>query len=403
MTAGDGPDFAPLRGYRVIEMCSNIAGPYAGTILAQLGADVIKIEPPEGDDARAFASRINDESIVFHHFGAGKRSIVVDLKKPEGVAVALDLIARSDVVLESMRPGSAAKLGVGPEAVWARSPNALYYDINAYGTGPLGKQLPGYDPLIQAFSGIMEMTGHDDTPPTRCAPSVVDLGTGQWVAMGVLAALIEKSRGGHVRFVETALVDTAFSLVPYQATAAKVTGQRPARAGSGNPIASPYQCYRAKDGYLLVAAANERLWQALVRALDAPALLEDVRFLGVESRSRYRKELEVELNAIFSRADVSHWEATLKNSGVPAGRVLGLEESVVDEVTEERGTFIDSGGVPLVRLPWLFDQASLPWRRPAPRLGENTRDVLAEAGYDDDRVQSLLDIGAVAVEREATA
>ena len=393
--------FVPLSGYRIVEMCSNVAGPYAGMILAQLGAEVIKIEPPEGDDARAFASRIDNESIVFHHFGAGKRSIVVDLKKPEGVAVARDLILSANVVLESMRPGSADKLGVGPEFAKESAPKVLYYDINAYGTGPLGRLLPGYDPLIQAFSGIMEMTGHDDSPPTRCAPSVVDLSTGQWVAMGVMAALFQIALGGDVHYIETALVDTAFNLIPYQATAARVTGQRPARAGSGNPIAAPYQCYRAKDGYLLIAAANERLWQALVRALETPELLSDERFQGVASRSEHRKELEAQLNTILSGDDVAHWIEQLERAHVPVGRVLGLEESVMSNVTEERQTFLDSGGVPLVRLPWLIDNKPLAWRRLAPKLGENSSEVLEEIGYDCARITELLDLGIIGVAQES--
>lgn len=392
--------FAPLSGYRIVEMCSNIAGPFAGMILAQLGAEVIKIEPPEGDDARAFASRIDDESIVFHHFGAGKRSIVVDLKSIEGVAVAHDLILGADVVLESMRPGSADKLGVGSQFVKTRAPHVLYYDINAYGTGPLGYLLPGYDPLIQAFSGIMEMTGHDNSPPTRCAPSVVDLSTGQWVAMGVMAALVQMARGGEVHYIETALVDAAFNLIPYQATAAKVTGQRPARAGSGNPIAAPYQCFRARDGYLLIAAANERLWQSLIRALEAPELLSDERFFGVEARSDHRKELEVVLDAILSRADVAYWIEQLEGEHVPVGRVLGLEESVVSAVTEERETFLDSGGVPLVRLPWLIDERPVPWRRSAPRLGQDTVEILGQIGYSDDRIGDLVERGIVAIAAE---
>ena len=392
--------FVPLRGYRIVEMCSNIAGPYAGMILAQLGAEVIKIEPPGGDDARAFASRIDNESIVFHHFGAGKRSIVVDLKRTEGVAVARDLILSADVVLESMRPGSADNLGVGSVFTKESAPKVLYYDINAYGAGPLGRFLPGYDPLIQAFSGIMDMTGHDDSPPTRCAPSVVDLSTGQWVAMGVMAALFQIARGGDVHYIETALVDTAFNLIPYQATAALVTGQRPARAGSGNPIAAPYQCYRAKDGYLLIAAANERLWQSLVRALDTPQLLTDERFHGVESRSEHRKELEVQLNTILSQHDVAHWIEQLEHQHVPVGRVLGLEEAVVSEVTEERQTFLDSGEVPLVRLPWLVDEKPVAWRRPAPRLGENAFEVLEEIGYDRARISELLNLDIIGAARE---
>jgi crotonobetainyl-CoA:carnitine CoA-transferase CaiB-like acyl-CoA transferase len=382
--------FSPLRGIRVVDFCSNIAGPFASMILAQLGADVVKVEQPGGDDSRFFASRLNGTSVVHSYVGAGKRGIVLDLKDPDGRRVALDLIRAADVAIQSMRPGVADRLGIGQAAAVAENPEILYYDVNAFGTGPCGRDLPGYDPLVQAFSGIMTMNGHDGNPPTRCAPSVVDLGTGQWVAMGVLAALLGRDRGHPVGTMETALVDTAFSLVAYQATSALVTGERPPRAGSGNPIAAPYQCYAARDGYLLIAAPSQRLWENAVRALDAPQLLADDRFGTVADRSRHRAELEVAINEVVGQADVSHWIKRLKGAGVPAGTVNGLEEAVTDEVAAERQTFQPAGDVPLVRLPGLADGRALPWARPAPGLGEHTREVLDEIGYTPERIDDLV-------------
>lgn len=382
--------FSPLHGIRVIDFCSNIAGPFASMILAQLGADVVKVEQPAGDDSRFFASQVNGTSVVHSYVGAGKRGIALDLKDPDGLRVGLDLIRSADVAIQSMRPGVADRLGIGRAAAAAANPGILYYDVNAFGTGPSGRDLPGYDPLVQAFSGIMTMNGHDGAPPTRCAPSVVDLGTGQWVAMGVLAALLGRHRGQPVATLETSLVDTAFSLAAYQATSALVTGERPPRAGSGNPIAAPYQCYAASDGYLLIAAPSQRLWENAVRALDAPHLLTDERFATVADRSGHRAELEVAINGVVAPATVDHWVERLRGAGVPAGTVNGLEEAVVDPVTAERQTFQPSGGVPLVRLPWLADDRPLPWGRTAPELGEHTREVLAEIGYTPDRIEDLV-------------
>ena len=389
--------FLPLAGIRMIDLCANIAGPYAAMILAQLGADVIRVEPPQGDDARHYRSDVPGTNPVHALVSAGKRGVVINLKTPDGVEAALDLMAGADVVLQSMRPGVVERLGIGRDAVWARNPDVLYYDLNAFGAGPVGRGLPGYDPLVQAFSGIMEMTGHDGSPPTRCAPSIVDMGTGQWIATGILAALLSRERGHPVRSMETALIDTAFSVVGYQATAAAMTGQRPPRAGSGNPIAAPYQCFRARDAYLLIAAANQRIWERLVRALDAPDLLTDPRFVSVAERSRHRDELEQVLNDIMGQADAATWIERLDVEQVPVGRVYGLEESVRHPVTEERGTFIDSDGVPLVRLPWLADGQPVDWQRPAPALGEHTVEVLRELGYADPRIDELLEEGAVAV------
>jgi hypothetical protein len=249
----------------------------ATMILAQLGADVVKIESPDGDDARLWPPHIGDRSIVYRNMSVGKRGVVIDLKNAEGVEVAL--AARSaTVVLQTMRPGVADRIGIGAAAVRAGNPDVIYYDMNAFGTGPVGRAMPGYDPMAQAFTGIMEMTGHEGSPPTRCAPSLIDLGTGMWIAMGILAAVLARQRGQKVSSLETALVDTAFSVVCYQATTALMTGERPPRAGSGNPIAAPYQCYEASDAPFMLAAGNQKIWLRVVDVLCAPELAADPRF-----------------------------------------------------------------------------------------------------------------------------
>ncbi|MER5669633.1 CaiB/BaiF CoA transferase family protein [Pseudonocardia alni] len=384
-----------MRGVRVVDFCSNIAGPMGSMILAQLGADVIAVESPRGDDSRSYGT-----DVVHRYVGAGKRGVVLDLKQPDGVTAALDLIASADVVLQSMRPGVADRIGIGRDAARGVNPSVLYYDVNAFGTGPLGRDRPGYDPLVQAFSGIMEMNGHDGTPPTRCAPSVVDLGTGQWVAMGVLGALLARARGETVDDLETSLVDTAFSLVAYQATNALVSGRRPPRAGSGNPIAAPYECFRTSDGWLLLAAPSQRLWERAARALGLSGLVDDPRYATVADRTRHRDALADTITAVTRTRTVAEWVERLAAEGVPSGTVNGLEEAVTSDVAAERGTFLDSADpgspVPLVRLPWLADGAPLPWRRPAPGLGEHTREVLTELGYAAERIDVLHDAGAVA-------
>ncbi|MDE2303688.1 MAG: CoA transferase [Sphingomonadales bacterium] len=382
--------FAPLEGVRIVDFSTNMAGPYATMILAQLGADVVKVESPAGDDARAWAPEVDGASVVHRHMNAGKRGVVLDLGTVAGREGALALAASSDVLLQSMRPGVAERIGVGEEAVRAVNPDILYYALNAFGAGPIGRALPGYDPLVQAFSGIMMMNGHDGAPPVRCAPSVIDLGTGQWIAMGVLAAMLAKHRGQPVRSMETALVDTALSLVAYQATAARITGQRPRRAGSGNPIAAPYEVYRARDGDLMIAAPNQRLWERVAGILEIPGLIADPRFLTVADRSRNNGELTAEISAALASENVDVWVERLRAAGVPVTPVAGLEQAVRSDAIAERQTFGELDGVPHVRLPWIADGEPIHLLRRAPHPGEHTAEVLRQIGVDSATIDALL-------------
>lgn len=396
----DSNAFRPMAGVRIVEFSSSIAGPLSTMILAQLGADVVKVESPDGDDARGWPPHIDDRSIVYRNMSVGKRNVVLDLKHPQGVEVALALAQSAAVVLQTMRPGVADRLGIGAAAVRKGNPDVIYYDMNAFGTGPVGRDMPGYDPMAQAFAGIMEMTGHDGSPPTRCAPSLIDLGTGMWIAMGILAAMLARQRGQKVSSLETALVDTAFSVVCYQATTALMTGERPPRAGSGNPIAAPYQCYEASDAPFMLAAGNQKIWLRVVKVLEAPELEQDPRFKTGTLRSANRHALEDELNARFARSTADDWVARLSAASVPATRVYGLEQAVVSDIARERRTFAESDGVPLVRLPWLVDGEPVPWSSPAPSLGQYTREVLRETGFSDERIDALVASGAV---REAAS
>lgn len=388
--------FRPLDGVRVIDFSTNMAGPYAAMILAQLGADVIKVEPPDGDDARHWPPQQGgDGSIVHAHMNAGKRGIVLDLSKLAGRAVALRLFENAKVVLQSMRPGVAERIGIGEDTCRSVNPDVLYYNLNAFGAGPQGRALPGYDPLVQAFSGIMRMNGHDDTPLARCAPSVIDLGTGQWIAMAVLAATLSRHRGHTVHSMETALVDTAFSLVPYQATTAHMTGRRPKRAGSGNPIAAPYQVYALEGGDMMLAAPSQRLWERVVEVLGAPELLTDERFRNVAARSRNSAALDHAIGARLAGTDAKSWIARFQAAGVPVTPVFGLEEAIHGSAAAERGTVHELDGVPLVRLPWLVDGAPVRPERRAPHLGEHTIEVLAELGFEEAERDELLQAGVV--------
>lgn len=401
--ASDRNSFSPLAGVRIVDFSSNMAGPYATMILAQLGAEVIKVEAPSGDDARAWPPEVDGASIAYRHMNAGKRGVVLDLGTKAGRAAALAIAAKSDVLLQSMRPGVAERIGIGEQAVRAVNPDILYYALNAFGAGPVGSSLPGYDPLVQAYTGIMLMNGHDGAPPVRCAPSVVDLGTGQWIAMGVLAAVLARHRGQNVHAMETALVDTAFSLVAYQATAAKISGKRPIRAGSGNPIAAPYEVYPARDGNLMIAAPNQRLWERVAKVIGVEHLVDDARFLTVADRSRNNADLTREIARALASEDVATWVERLRLGGVPVTPVAGLEQAVESDAAAERRTFAELDGVPHVRLPWTADGEPVPFVGPAPQLGEHTAEVLRECGLNEAAIAEIVGgrVPAKADERSA--
>lgn len=368
---------SPLIGVRIVDFSSNIAGPFATMILAQLGADVVKVEAPAGDDARAWSVQ-DGTSLVHSYVNAGKRGVMIDLKTAEGREAAHALCAAADVMLQSMRPGVAARLGLDARTLHELNPDLLCYDLSGYGSGPLGQTLPGYDPLVQASCGIVAMNGHEGDDSSRCAPSVIDLGTGQWIALGIMAAIMSRRQGQPVRHMETALADTAFSLVAYQASAARMTGKRPPRAGSGNPIAAPYEAFRTSNGELLVAAPSQRLWERLTEALDAPELRSDPRYATALERVAHRAALNADLAKRLTGQTTDFWIERLRAHGIPVAEIAGLERAVAGPIAKERETFTTLDGIPLVRLPWIVEGRSVPWARPAPRLGEHTEEVLSE-------------------------
>jgi crotonobetainyl-CoA:carnitine CoA-transferase CaiB-like acyl-CoA transferase len=376
----------PLDGVRVLDLTRNLAGPYAAMILAELGADVVKVESPGGDDTRLWGPPFWDgESPVFLAANRNKRSIALDLRTAEARQVMDDLCRRSDVVIESFRPDALERLGYGYE--WARSlnPGVVYCSVTPYGDdGPL-RDRPGYDPLIQAFSGIMSVTGEPDGSPVRVGVSVIDMGTGMWAAMSVLASLLQRRSDGRGRRIVTSLYETGLAWMGYHLASCWASGDAPERYGSGASMIVPYQAFPTADGHLMIAAPNDGLFGRLCGALGHGEWAADPRFTHNPDRVAHREELTALIGRATSGRSTEELADALGTAGVACSPIRDAAGAAADAQTLASGIVqaLDHpavGGFRSVGLPLLLDGERPPLRRPPPGLGEHQAEVLEELG-----------------------
>ena len=385
--------FAPLAGIRVLDLTSSLAGPTATEILGALGADVVKIEHPgRGDEARDWGPRFFEGgSVMFFSANAGKRSLALDLKSPEGLELLLRLAEESDVAVQSLRPGTAERLGLGPEALRARNPKLVYASIGAFGrSGPLASE-PGYDPLMQAAAGIMSVTGETDGHPVRVGVSLIDIGTGVWAALAIVAALHE----GRGRTLDLSLYETALSLVPYQLVDVLAGGAPAGRHGTAFPLIVPYQVFETADGELMIVAANDRLFERTCRAVGAPELAADTRFTTNPLRVANRKQLIPLLQERIGSQTTADLLARLREAGVPASPVNDLAAVAEEEQLRATGILQELAGRELVSPPFSADGERVRYRSGPPLLGQHSREILTEAGLAEPEIEALAEAGVV--------
>jgi crotonobetainyl-CoA:carnitine CoA-transferase CaiB-like acyl-CoA transferase len=363
-------------------------------ILGDLGADVIKIErPPGGDDTRALPPRFGQDATVFLAVNRNKRSVLLDIRTPQGRAALVRLVQRADVVVESFPPGLAEKLALRFADLRQINPRIVVCSVTAFGDGPLGSTMPGFDALVQAVSGLMSFTGEPDSPPVRLAPSVLDLTTGMWGAIGIMAALARRGSGGGAEHVRPSLLDSAFTLMCHQVLGFLATGELPQKLGSGAPSAMPYRVYEASDGSFMLATASDAQFVRLCAVLGIEAVAQDARFRTMSARLASREALDSLLAECFRQQPVAHWLARLAQAGISAGPLNDIGQALALPVVAERGLFVRpedlhwTGGLPLLRLP--IDPEGSGVAKAPPRLGEHTAEVLREAGLDEASIAQL--------------
>ncbi|HVM64766.1 MAG TPA: CaiB/BaiF CoA-transferase family protein [Acidimicrobiales bacterium] len=391
-----------LAGLQVLDLTRNLAGPYCTMLLGDLGADVVKIEAPGGDDTRAWTPPDwNGESPTFLAANRNKRSISVDLDHPDGAEVVRALADRADVVVESFRPGALDRRGLGYDATAARNPSVVWCSISAFGrTGPLAGR-PGYDPVLQARTGIMSMTGFPDAAPARLGIGAIDLGTGLWATVAIQAALAERARTGAGTRIDTSLYEVAVWWLSYHLEGYLATGQSPQRGGTSIAFIAPYEVFPTSDGGgVMVAAANDNLFANLCRALGVPELTADPRFVTNADRVAHRDELRALVVGLTRAYTAPALEELLDRNAVPCSRVRSVGETAEDEQTAVLGMLVN---LPHPRIPdlRLIDMpvseagARAALRHPPPLMGEHTDAVLAELGYTAEGTRRLRDEGAV--------
>jgi crotonobetainyl-CoA:carnitine CoA-transferase CaiB-like acyl-CoA transferase len=391
----------PLAGIRILDLSQGAAGPSCGMLLGELGADVVKVEPPGGEWGRGLGPPfVGGIASAFLGMNRNKRSLVVDLKRPGAPEVLLRLAEGSDVVLETFRPGVADRLGIGYEAMAARNPTIVYLAISAFGQHGPWRDRPGVDGIVQAMSGLMSVTGTADGPPVKVGVPAADMAGGLFAVQGVLAALLERERTGHGQRVDLSLLDALLALQLVPLTMFLADGQPPGRLGSAAPYASPNEAFATSDGHVMVAAYTVERWPRFCDAMGLPELATDPRFDTNAKRVSDRDELRAILEPVFASATTAEWIARLDEADVICGPLLSYPELVAEEQVASHGAVMSTvhpvlGEVRSIAGPIRLGSSPNRPEQPAPILGEHSEEVLREFGFSADEVDDLLGHGAV--------
>jgi formyl-CoA transferase len=389
-----------LSGVRVVDLSQVMAGPYCTMLLADMGADVIKVEPPEGDSSRRWGASDEVETAGFWAVNRNKRDIVVNLKDPRGIEICHRLAARADIFVENYRPGTLDRLGLGYKRLVATNHGLIYASVSGYGqTGP-SAQRGGFDLVAQGESGLMSVTGEMDGAPVKCGIPVCDLGAGLFITHAILCAYIHRMRTGQGQHVETSLLEAGIALSVWEATEYFVTGQAPQPTGSAHRLTAPYQAFRCRDGYITIGAATQRTWERLCHAIGLEALLDRPEYATAADRVRHRRALAATVEAVTVRQPRAHWLRVLEDAGVPCGSINTYPEVFAQPHVLARGMLAEvdhpaGGRIKQIGPAVKYSATPAVIRRAAPLLGEHTTEVLNEHGYTRGEINVLSREGVI--------
>lgn len=391
----------PLSGFRILDLTRIISGPFCTSLLADMGAEVIKIETPgEGDPVRAQGVIRDGLSWYFANYNRNKKSVTLDLYSEEGKAVLRRLIAECDVIVENYRPGVMQKMGLGDEALKALKPDIIHCSINGFGTTGPYRDRPAFDFIAQAMSGFMSLNGAESQPPMRAGPPISDLVAGMNGALGIVAALLRRERTGQGDSVSVSLLGSMIGLLSFQASNYFADGRLPARTGNDHGIASPYGLFETADGQVAIAPSNDVVYHKLLDALELPELRTDPRFATNADRMRNRGAITEAIQTRTRQHTSAHWIERLNRFGVPCGQVLNLQEVFEDPQVQDQRMAIDvphggHGDVRMLGFPIKFAQAEARPVQAAPALGADTRDVLLRFGFAQEDIRGLQERGVI--------
>jgi crotonobetainyl-CoA:carnitine CoA-transferase CaiB-like acyl-CoA transferase len=392
----------PLAGMRVLELAQIMAGPTCGMMLADMGADVIKVEKlPGGDDARAYREpRVNGVSAPFMILNRNKRGIALNLKHAQGRDILLRMVKEADVLTENYRRGTLEKLGLGYDVLSKVNPGLIYCAVSGYGRDGPDADKPGFDLIAQGFSGLMSITGEPGGPPVKTGNSIADTNAGILAMAGITAAYVHKLKTGEGQVVDTSLIEAALQQTYWQAAIYFATGESSGPTGSAHLLTAPYQAFRASDGWINIGGANQGNWERIAVALGQPGWREDPRFATNSQRMENREVLVAMMSEIVATRTKAEWIAILDEAGVPVGPVHTMGEALSHPQTLARGMVVDlvhpqAGPTRALGCPIHFSKTATRIDRPAPMLGEHSRELLREYGYSDADIDGFVEAGVV--------